>query len=84
MGYIYLIIALILLAALFNGSSSPSPDRGVTGKLDGFFYYKGFPVRKCRDFTMDDDGNFWIDGELLTDRELDTWYRTLTHSTKDF
>lgn len=83
MVYVYLIIGLILLAGLFNGRSSPPQ----TGTADGFFYYKGIPVRKCREVTTDDDGNFRIDGELLTVRDLDAWHRTLTHSphsTKDF
>lgn len=76
MGFLYLIIAISLLVGFFRVYFSPPAPK--TGIADGFFYYKGIPVRKCREVTTDDDGNFQIDGKLFTVRHLDAWYNTLS------
>lgn len=69
-----IILYLAYLAIPKRREQQQTPD-GRTE--DGYFIYKGIPVRKCRQLIQDDDGNYLVDGTRITVAELEKWFHKL-------
>lgn len=78
MKFIYLIIILCLAYLAIPKRREPKQTQdGYTE--DGYFIYKGIPVRKCRQLIQDDDGNYLVDGSRITVAELEKWFNALNN-----
>ena len=80
MMYLYLIVATIIMSTIIitvsNILKTKPQESGI--QVGSYFYYKGYPVRKCQEMTIDEDGNYVVDGKKFTVNQLENWYRKLT------